>query len=133
VSAHNDRLSGIVLSLRRFVSERDWQRYHDPKNLAMLLASEAGELLAEYRWVSSDKADEYSNDSGVQRRINDEIGDVGIALVLLCDRLGVDLYEAIEKKIAVNAINYPVIPSSTRANERSVRSGQQRMRRRRPS
>src|ERR1043165_2474683 len=89
--ADADGLVGVVAELRRFVAERDWQQFHDPKNLAMLLASEVGELVAEYRWIDGRDADEHSRADPARARIADEIGDVGIALVLLCERTGIDL------------------------------------------
>jgi len=101
--------------LRAFVAERDWSQFHDPKNLAMLLASEAGELLAEYRWVQNDKADAFSAESEARQRITNEIGDVGIALTLLCDRTGIDLQTAMRDKLARNRDRYPVEHSKGRA------------------
>src|SRR5450759_460312 len=100
--------ASLVEELRVFVAERDWGQFHDPKNLAMLLASEAGELLAEYRWVASDKADALSREPEARQRITDEIGDVGIALLLLCDRTGIDLRAAMREKLARNRTRYPV-------------------------
>ena len=88
-------LDSILAELRTFVSERDWEQFHDPKNLAMLLASEAGELLAEYRWIANGDADRWSKDPENLARIQAEIGDVGIALLMLCDRVGIDVTEAI--------------------------------------
>jgi len=85
-----DDLQDLLAQLRQFVAERDWQQFHDPKNLAMLLASEAGELLAEYRWVPNQQADAASQDGERRARILSEIGDVGIALLLLCQRIGAD-------------------------------------------
>jgi NTP pyrophosphatase (non-canonical NTP hydrolase) len=105
----------LVEELRHFVAERDWSQFHDPKNLAMLLASEAGELLAEYRWVPSDKADEFSRDPDARQRIANEIGDVGIAIFLLCDRTGIDLQTAMREKLARNRQRYPVEHSKGRA------------------
>ena len=87
---------GLIADLRQFVAERDWSQFHDPKNLVMLLASEVGELVAEYRWVAGAAADAHSREQGAAReRIIDEVGDVGIALLLLCDRTGIDLREAV--------------------------------------
>jgi dCTP diphosphatase len=100
-------LEPLIAELRQFVAERDWQQFHDPKNLAMLIASEAGELLAEYRWVANDAADAHSADAGARARITAEIGDVGIGLLLLCDRIGVDLGRAIQDKLAANRLRYP--------------------------
>jgi len=101
-------LEALLADLRQFVAERDWSQFHDPKNLAMLLASEVGELVAEYRWVAGSAADAHSRDGAARARIADEIGDVGIALLLLCDRTGIDLGEAIASKLAKNRGRYPV-------------------------
>jgi dCTP diphosphatase len=107
--------ASLVDELRAFVAERDWSQFHDPKNLAMLLASEAGELLAEYRWVPSDNADAFSHEPEARQRIANEIGDVGIALLLLCDRTGIDLHTAMRDKLARNRNRYPVEYSKGRA------------------
>jgi dCTP diphosphatase len=106
-------LEALLTDLRTFVAERDWAQFHDPKNLAMLLASEAGELVAEYRWVRGADADAHSRAPECGRapepraRIADEVADVGIALLLLCDRIGLDLPQAIADKLAKNVIRYP--------------------------
>ncbi len=103
-----DQLEKVVKELRAFVAEREWEQFHDPKNLAMAVASEAGELLAEYRWVSNTEADDYSRKTDRRKQIAEEVADVGIALLLFCDRIGLDLVDAIQKKIARNRDNYPV-------------------------
>ena len=108
-------VESLIAELRQFVAEREWAQFHDPKNLAMLLASEVGELVAEYRWVASDAADAHALDGEARARIADEIGDVGIALLLLCDRTGIDLGQAIAAKIAKNRGRYPVEKARGRA------------------
>jgi NTP pyrophosphatase (non-canonical NTP hydrolase) len=108
-------VADAVAELRRFVEERDWRQFHDPKNLAMLLASEVGELVAEYRWVDNRDADQHSREEGPRARITDEIGDIGIALLLLCDRTGIDLLQAVASKLARNRQRYPVEKSRGRA------------------
>jgi NTP pyrophosphatase (non-canonical NTP hydrolase) len=102
-----DELQALLAALRQFVAERDWQQFHDPKNLAMLLASEAGELLAEYRWVPNQQADAASQDQERRARILSEIGDVGIALLLLCERIGADPIAAMRAKLEINRSRYP--------------------------
>ncbi len=109
-----DRLEEVVRELRTFEAEREWEQFHDPKNLAMAVASEAGELLAEYRWVSNAEADAYSNQTEHRKRIGAEAADVGIALLLLCDRIGLDLIDAIAAKMDLNRRNYPVEQSRGR-------------------
>ena len=103
-----DRLDEVASELRAFVVEREWAQFHDPKNLAMAVASEAGELLAEYRWINNGEADSYSRREEPRQRIASEAADVGIALVLFCDRIGLDLIDAIKEKVIQNRQNYPV-------------------------
>jgi dCTP diphosphatase len=105
------RLDAFREKLRRFVAERDWSQFHDPKNLAMAIASEVGELLSELRWVTSEDADDAVRAPDVRRRIENEVGDVAIALLLFCERAGIDLLAAAEKKLELNAANYPVAQS----------------------
>lgn len=108
-------IASLTAELRQFTHERDWAQFHDPKNLTMLLASEVGELVAEYRWIATDAADAHARDDRARARIADEIGDVGIALLLLCDRTGIDLAGAVAAKLARNRERYPVAKSRGRA------------------
>ena len=55
-------LDEVLEDIRAFVRERDWERFHDPKNLAMAVVSEAGELAAELRWVDNADADRFCAD-----------------------------------------------------------------------
>ena len=102
-----DRLDGIVVALREFVSERDWEQYHDPKNLAMAMASEAGELLAELRWVRGEDSDAFVRSDEHRAAVEDEVADVGITLLLFCDRAGIDLIDVMRSKIESNRERYP--------------------------
>jgi dCTP diphosphatase len=101
-------IESFVTELRQFVAEREWSQFHNAKNLSMLLASEVGELVAEYRWVPDVSADQHSRTEPARARIEDEIGDVAIALLLLCDRIGVDPLDAASRKLAKTRERYPV-------------------------
>lgn len=101
-------LAQVIDDLRLFVAERDWAQFHDPKNLAMALTSEAGELAALLRWVSSKDSDDWAGVLPNHERLAAEAADVGISLLLLCDRAGIDLLEAIRQKLEQNRRNYPV-------------------------
>jgi NTP pyrophosphatase (non-canonical NTP hydrolase) len=116
-------LDALIATLRTFVADRDWKQFHDPKNLTMLVASEAGELVAEYRWVRGDDADARSREPEARARIGAEIADVGIALLLLCDRIGLDLTSVIADKIAANAARYPIESSRGRSERPSDDEG----------
>lgn len=100
-------LEEVREDIRAFVRERDWEQFHDPKNLAMAVASEAGELAAELRWVKSDEADAWCRDEANRARLSDEIADVLITTLMLVDRAGVDPIEAIRAKLAKNRAKYP--------------------------
>ena len=98
-------LEDVIARLRSFVAEREWQQFHDPKNLAMLIVSEAGELAAELRWIHSGDADAHARRH--RTRIAEEAADVDLGLLLLCDRVGIDLVEAMRTKIETNRMRYP--------------------------
>jgi NTP pyrophosphatase (non-canonical NTP hydrolase) len=107
VSDPGDGIDGLIVEIRRFVRERDWERFHDPKNLAMAVASEAGELAAELRWVHSDAADAWCQDPENRARLSAEIADVAITLLMLADRAGIDVVRAALDKLGSNARKYP--------------------------
>jgi dCTP diphosphatase len=99
-------LSLIRDQLRIFVSERDWAQFHTPKNLASALSVEAAELLEPFQWLHSGSVDELS--ATTLSAIRHEMADVLNYLVMLADRLDVDLLAAAQEKIALNALKYPV-------------------------
>ncbi|RLP96474.1 nucleotide pyrophosphohydrolase [Micromonospora sp. CV4] len=103
--ASNRRLPGV---LRQFAEERDWQQFHTPKNLAMALAGEVGELLAELQWLTPEQAAAVMDEPEAGARVRAEIGDVMIYLTRLADVLGIDLEEAARAKLAEVAVRYPV-------------------------
>ena len=92
--------------LRQFVSERDWSRFHSPKNLATALSVEASELLEPFQWLQSGEKSELADDK--LTAIRHEMADVLAYLVMLADRLDVDLYAAVLEKIELNRGKYPV-------------------------
>jgi NTP pyrophosphatase (non-canonical NTP hydrolase) len=103
----SDRLEAVLEDLRAFVRERAWEPYHDPKNLAMAVASEAGELLAELRWVDGGDADAHCRREPERGQVADEIADVAISLFMLADRIGLDLPSAVHDKLRRLRIKYP--------------------------
>jgi NTP pyrophosphatase (non-canonical NTP hydrolase) len=99
-------LAAVRERLRTFTAERDWEQFHSPKNLAMALAGEAGELLEIFQWLTDEQSRELSVDD--RARVSAEIADVLIYLVRLADVLEVSLPEAVEAKLAENERKYPV-------------------------
>lgn len=119
------RLAAFVAKLREFVQQRDWDQFHDPKNLAMAIASEAGELLAELRWISNSDADSVIRGADLRQRVENEVGDIAIALLLFCERTGIDLLAAAEHKLEINAANYPATVSKGRSDRPTLPSSDQ--------
>lgn len=93
-------------ALRRFAAERDWDQFHSPKNLAIALSVEAGELLERFQWLS--EAESQSLSPTERSRVEQEMADVLLYLIRLADRLKVDLAAAAREKMRINAEKYPV-------------------------
>jgi dCTP diphosphatase len=99
-------LNELMLRVRQFAAARDWEQFHTPKNLAMALVAEAGELAAEFQWLTA--AQSAAPDVQQMGRIRAEAADVLIYLVRLADQLGFDLLAAADAKIQENEGRYPV-------------------------
>jgi NTP pyrophosphatase (non-canonical NTP hydrolase) len=108
-----DELQG---KLRDFISDRDWERFHTPKNLVMALAGEVGELVAIFQWLDPDESEQAMDDRSRAERVRDEMADVFAYLLRLADVLGVDLEDALHAKMMKNARRYPV--ETARGNAR---------------
>jgi NTP pyrophosphatase (non-canonical NTP hydrolase) len=90
---------------REFVRERDWARFHTPKNLATAISVEASELLEPFQWLAAGEREEL--DDAKLAHVRHEMADVLAYLVMLADRLDVDLYRAMSEKMAINRAKYP--------------------------
>lgn len=97
-----DQLNQRVLA---FARERDWEQFHSPKNLAMALAGEAGELLEHFQWLTEQQSQTLTPDK--QHEVALEMADILIYLVRLAERLDVDLVDAANRKVAINEQRYP--------------------------
>ncbi|GAA4924009.1 NTP pyrophosphatase (non-canonical NTP hydrolase) [Stackebrandtia albiflava] len=109
-------LDDLGAVLREFAAEREWERFHTPKNLAMALTGEAGELLAELQWLTPEESESLT--PAQRERVTDELADVLNYLVRLADVLDVDLLAAADAKIARNAVRYPVETARGNAEKR---------------
>ncbi|MGA0867228.1 MAG: nucleotide pyrophosphohydrolase [Candidatus Nanopelagicaceae bacterium] len=92
----------LTESLRDFARGRDWEKFHSPKNLAMAVAGETGELVAEFQWLSSEESHRSSLSEDKMQSIAMEIADVQIYLLRLADVLGVDIPTAVKQKMRIN-------------------------------
>lgn len=96
----------LQAALREFSQERDWERFHSPKNLASALAVEAAELLEPFQWLTEEQSRQLSMEK--KSHVCDEIADVFLYLLQLSDALQIDLLEAARRKLRANADKYPV-------------------------
>ena len=92
--------------LSKFASDRDWEQFHTPKNLAMALSVEASELVEIFQWLTSEESN--SPNDKLLSQIESEVADVSIYLLRICSVLDINLSEAIDYKIKLNAEKYPI-------------------------
>jgi NTP pyrophosphatase (non-canonical NTP hydrolase) len=100
-----DSLAQLDARLLAFARERDWEQFHSPKNLAMALAGEAGELLEHFQWLT--EAQSANLDERKRQAVALELADILNYLVRLAERLDIDLLAAADEKIAINERRYP--------------------------
>lgn len=103
-----EKLEELRKKVVAFRDEREWKQFYSPKELAIALAIEAGELLEHFRFKSNEETLEELKGARKKEAVADEIGDCAIDLLLLCDELGIDLVEATNKKLEKTKLKYPV-------------------------
>lgn len=100
-------LEELVVECRDFATKRDWLQFHTPKNLAMAVAGEAGELVAEFQWLTSLESERANLSADQLEAIKFEMADVAIYLLRLSDVLGIDLATSIREKLTINSVRFP--------------------------
>lgn len=98
-------MNDLLARIKEFRAERDWDQFHSPKNLAMALMVEAGELLEHFQWLTEAQSRELPSER--KEKVKDEIGDVLIYLLNLADKLEIDPVQAARDKIEKNRRKYP--------------------------
>jgi dCTP diphosphatase len=93
--------------VQQFVSERDWEQFHTPKNLAMALSVEAAEIMEHFQWLTVDQANDIAKSSAATQAVGEEIADVVCYALALVNVLKLDLARAMFDKMAKNRIKYP--------------------------
>lgn len=101
-------ITGLAKALDRFAAERAWGQFHSPKNLAMALTAEVGELAEIFQWLTEEASKSVATNPDTATAVRDELADVTLYLVRLASVLGVDLNEAVNQKLQKNAAKYPV-------------------------
>jgi NTP pyrophosphatase (non-canonical NTP hydrolase) len=100
-------VAALETALQKFADARDWQKYHSPKNLAMALTGEVGELVELFQWSTEAQSWSLAHEPATAQAVRDELADVLLYLVRLSSVLGVDLNAAVVEKLAKNGRKYP--------------------------
>ena len=109
----------IQNQLKEFASERDWEQFHTPKNIAMALSVESSELVEIFQWLKPEES-QLPNKKQLEL-INSEVADIAMYLLRFCDLLDVNLEKAIQEKLVKNAEKYPVTLSKGNAKKYNQR------------
>lgn len=112
----------LTLLIRDFAARRNWEQFHTPKNLSMALSAEAGELLAEFQWLTQEEGQVAANPSPLRDRVIDEVADVAIYLLRLADVLDVDLDAAVRSKLDRNEQRFEALTGNSWLGEPSPES-----------
>lgn len=94
--------------VHEFVDERDWYQHHTPKNLAMSIAIEAAEIMEHFQWYSREESIAFMEDPANRAEVADELADVMIYCLSFANATGVDVADAIVKKVTRNHGRFPV-------------------------
>jgi len=101
-----DTFEQLKAPLQAFADERDWDKFHSPKNLSMALSVEASELVECFQWLTEEQSKNLTPEQ--YQAVIDEMADVQVYLLRLATKLDVNLLQAVEQKMVKNAAKYPV-------------------------
>jgi len=110
-------MNALKEKILAFVREREWEQFHNPKNLSMALAAEAAELMEHFLWVGPEESGARAAEPARREEIGEELADIIIYALEFANVTGIDVAAAIEDKMAKNAVKYPVEKSRGRADK----------------
>lgn len=116
-SDKNTNISELKEKVAEFIHERDWERFHNPKDLAVSISIEAAELLERFQWKSEKEIGELIKDEKEFQEIKEEVADILIYSLSMANRMDIDLSRAVEEKLEKNRKKYPVEKAKGRADK----------------
>jgi len=111
------RVSDLRNKVAAFVHERNWEKFHTPKDLALAIAVESAELLELFQWKNNKEIQGLLNDARYRNRIEEEMADIMIYLLVLSNTLDTDLSRVVLQKIQTNMDHYPVQKAKGKATK----------------
>jgi len=106
ISDRETSIEQLKAQVQKFVAEREWQKYHKPKNLAMSIAIEASELMELFQWADENESDTITQEKLL--RLEDELADIMVYCLSMANTVDIDISQAITSKMAKNEHKYPV-------------------------
>jgi dCTP diphosphatase len=106
MAKHEVSLKDLQAMIRKFVDDRDWDQFHNPKDLSISLSLEAAEVLEHFQWKNDEEMARHSIEKKVE--VGEELADVFYWVLLIANKLDINLVDAFEKKLAKNETKYPV-------------------------
>jgi len=100
---NNVEFESLLKRIKQFTKDRDWDQFHDPKNLAISLQLEASEVLELFQWTKDNQIK-----AGKEDEISDELADVMYWLIMLANHYDIDLAKALDKKMDKNEVKYSI-------------------------
>jgi dCTP diphosphatase len=100
-------IAPLQRALEAFAAERNWERFHSPKNLSMALTGEVGELVELFQWLSEEESRRIMQDADTALKVRHEVADVLLYLVQIITVLEIDIDQAVQEKLRLNAQKYP--------------------------
>ncbi len=114
MSDQSTTVAALRQIVNQFVDQREWQPFHNPKNLAMSLAIEAAELMEHFQWLTLDESSQQLVDPDEREAICDEVADCLAYVLAIANRMQIDLSRELQRKMEKNAIKYPLESSRGR-------------------
>jgi dCTP diphosphatase len=103
-----DSLEELKQKVKQFNVERDWDQYHNPKDLVVALFSEVGELAECYRWLNNDEISSIHQNESKHKMVEEEVADILLYLITFSYKTGIDLIKVVEDKLEKNKLKYPI-------------------------
>jgi len=101
-----DKIKELTERIIKFRNDRDWKQFHNPKDVALSMVLEAGEVMEHFQWKDKEEVEEYLKQN--KNDVAEEIADVLYYVLLMSHDLNIDIIEALDKKITKNESKYPV-------------------------
>jgi len=101
-----DKIEELTKRIIKFRDERDWKQFHNPKDVALSMVLEAGEVMEHFQWKDKEEVEEYLKQN--KDNVAEEIADVLYYVLLMSHDLNIDITEALDKKLTKNESKYPI-------------------------